>query len=348
MMKISFFSRIKKFVADTRKKSKGITLGEFTRSYADERRKEGEKIYEGRCGSVLGMLKHLETFGGSDIPLKKVDVETIKQFIDYLRSAHDLHKNMKAPRKLSDSTIHLKVNILKSVLREAVRLGLLDQNPFDRLPSSYRIHPHYKEKETLTMEDLITLKQTPCKTPQLKEAVLLSSLTGLRKSDILSLNHDDIIEIEGTPYIYKKGDNVIAVKVDNSDQPNSRWYSGCGIYRHVWLTKTLKKAYIPQWGQYVATTPKGDVKVKVDFHASGSRMKLSIRNTIYDAAGKVVARSQGDQNQKLKVRKPHLWSIGKGYLYTVKSELVVNGKVVDTATTQTAFRDVRLDRKSVV
>ena len=152
-------------------------------------------------------------------------------------------------------------------------------------------------------------------------------------------------EYDLTPYIYKKGDNVIAVKVDNSDQPNNRWYSGCGIYRHVWFTKTLKEAYIPQWGQYVATTPKGDVKVKVDFHAEGSRMKLSIRNTIYDAAGKVVARSQGTQNQKLKVRKPHLWSIGKGYLYTVKSELVVNGKVVDTATTQTAFRDVRFDAR---
>ena len=152
-------------------------------------------------------------------------------------------------------------------------------------------------------------------------------------------------EYDLTPYIYKKGDNVIAVKVDNSDQPNSRWYSGCGIYRHVWLTKTLKEAYIPQWGQYVATTPQGDVKVKVDFHANGSRMKLSIRNTIYDAAGKVVARSQGNQSQQLKVRKPHLWSIGKGYLYTVKSELVVNGKVVDTATTQTAFRDVRFDAR---
>ena len=152
-------------------------------------------------------------------------------------------------------------------------------------------------------------------------------------------------EYDLTPYLYKKGDNVIAVKVDNSDQPNSRWYSGCGIYRHVWLTKTLKEAYIPQWGQYVATTPKGDVRVKVDFHANGSRMKLSIRNTIYDAAGKVVARSQGNQNQKLKVRKPHLWSIGKGYLYTVKSELVVNGRVVDTATTQTAFRDVRFDAR---
>ena len=204
MMKFSFFSRIKEFAVNARKKSKGITLGEFIRSYAEDRHKEGEKMYEGRCGSILGMLKHLETFGGSDIPLKKVDVETIKQFIDYLRSAHDLHKNMKAPGKLSDSTIHLKVNILKSVLREAVRQGLLEENPFDRLPGSYKIHLHYKEKETLTMEDLITLKQTPCKTPQLKEAVLLSSLTGLRKSDILSLSHDDIMEIDGTPYIYKK------------------------------------------------------------------------------------------------------------------------------------------------
>ena len=204
MMKISFFSRIKKFVADTRKKSKGITLGEFTRSYADERRKEGEKIYEGRCGSVLGMLKHLETFGGSDIPLKKVDVETVKQFIDYLRSAHDLHKNMKAPGKLSDSTIHLKVNILKSVLREAVRLGLLEENPFDLLPHSYRVKAQYRERTALTQEELIKLSETPCNTPELKEAFLLSCITGLRKSDILSLSINDIEKCDDTYYIYKK------------------------------------------------------------------------------------------------------------------------------------------------
>ncbi len=204
MMKISFFSRIKKFAVNARKKSKGITLGEFTRSYADERRKEGEKIYEGRCGSVLGMLKHLETFGGSDIPLKKVDVETVKQFIDYLRSAHDLHKNMKAPGKLSDSTIHLKVNILKSVLREAVRQGLLDQNPFDRLPLSYRVKAQYKERTALTQEELIKLSETPCNTPELKEAFLLSCITGLRKSDILSLSIHDIEKRDNTYYIYKK------------------------------------------------------------------------------------------------------------------------------------------------
>ena len=150
-------------------------------------------------------------------------------------------------------------------------------------------------------------------------------------------------EYDLTPYINRKGDNVIAVKVDNSDQPNSRWYSGCGIYRHVWLTKTMKKAYIPQWGQYVSTTPQGDVKVKVDFLAQGSKMKLSIRNTIYDAEGKVVAKSQGNEVQQLKVKNPQLWDIAKGHLYTIKSELVVNGKVVDTATTTTGFRDVKFD-----
>lgn len=152
-------------------------------------------------------------------------------------------------------------------------------------------------------------------------------------------------EYDLTPYINKEGDNVIAVKVDNSDQPNSRWYSGCGIYRHVWITKTMKAAYIPQWGQYVSTTSKGDVKVKVDFLTTDQKLKISVRNTIYDADGRVVARSQGSQEQKLKVKNPHRWDIGKGYLYTLKSELVANGKVVDEVTTTTGFRDVRFDAK---
>ena len=204
MKKIAFLNRIVKFAENVCKKSKGITLGTFTRNYAEARHREGEKIYEGRCGSVLGMLKHLETFGGSDIPLKKVDVETVKQFIDYLRSAHDLHKNMKAPGKLSDSTIHLKVNILKSVLREAMRQGLLDENPFDRLPHSYRVKAQYRERTALTQEELIKLSETPCNTPELKEAFLLSCITGLRKSDILSLSIHDIEKRDDTYYIYKK------------------------------------------------------------------------------------------------------------------------------------------------
>ena len=151
-------------------------------------------------------------------------------------------------------------------------------------------------------------------------------------------------EYDLTPYINKKGDNVIAVKVDNSDQPNSRWYSGCGIYRHVWLNKTLKSAYIPQWGQYVSTTPQGDVKIQVEYVLNGKgKEKVLVRNMVLDAAGKVVAKSQGSVEQTLKVANPTLWDIGKGYLYTVKSELLVNNKVVDAETTKVGFRDVKFD-----
>jgi Beta-galactosidase/beta-glucuronidase len=57
-----------------------------------------------------------------------------------------------------------------------------------------------------------------------------------------------------TPYIKFGQKNVIAVRVDNSEQPNSRWYSGCGIYRNVWLT-TANPIHVDQWGTYV-TTPK--------------------------------------------------------------------------------------------
>ena len=85
-----------------------------------------------------------------------------------------------------------------------MRQGLLEQNPFDRLPHSYRIKAQYKERTALTQEELIKLSETPCHTPELKEAFLLSCITGLRKSDILSLSINDIEKCDDTYYIYKK------------------------------------------------------------------------------------------------------------------------------------------------
>ena len=165
-------------------------------------------------------------------------------------------------------------------------------------------------------------------------------------------------EYDLTPYINKKDDNVIAVRVNNSDQPNSRWYSGCGIYRHVWLTKT-HSVRISQWGQYVCSSPDGVVRIRIDWEdnqsvsavskkqpAKASKVNPKFRHTIYDATGKVVAtRTGSSQEQTLRVENPRLWDIGKGYLYRVKSELIVGNKVVDTETTTTAFRDTHFDAK---
>jgi len=130
----------------------------------------------------------------------------------------------------------------------------------------------------------------------------------------------------------REGDNVVAVRVDNSDQPNSRWYSGCGIYRHVWLTKT-GAVHVKHWGVHVQTDAKtGRVKVDVELEGKGK-----VRNTMFDAQGKEVG---------LRVRNPHLWSVDDPYVYRVRTQVMAGGKVVDEVWTTTAFRDFRFDAQT--
>ncbi len=151
-------------------------------------------------------------------------------------------------------------------------------------------------------------------------------------------------EYDLTPYLNRGGDNVMAVRVDNSDQPNSRWYSGCGVYRHVWLTSTAQ-LHVAHWGVYVSTTSKGDVNIEVtlaDDDKSGARPIIT--HTITDAEGKVVASTKSkNTNARLKVRKPILWSTDNPYIYKVTTELVLDGKIVDTYVTNTGFRFYQFD-----
>ncbi|MBO6189087.1 MAG: DUF4982 domain-containing protein [Prevotella sp.] len=131
----------------------------------------------------------------------------------------------------------------------------------------------------------------------------------------------------------RSGDNVIAVRVDNSDQPNSRWYSGCGIYRHVWLTKTDFN-HVKPWGVHVVADAKtGKVKVKTEVAGRG----YSVRNTVFDAAGRDVG---------MRVKTPHLWSPDHPYIYKVRTQVIAKGRVVDEVWTTTAFRDFRFDAKT--
>ncbi len=148
-------------------------------------------------------------------------------------------------------------------------------------------------------------------------------------------------EYDLTPYLNRGGDNVVAVRVDNSDQPNSRWYSGCGIYRHVWLTAT-EKVHVAHWGIHVQTTAKGDVTIATEVVGQERGQRPTVRHTILDANGKVVAKGSG-VNAQLKVRRPQLWSVDNPYVYQVQTEVLVAGKVTDAVTTTTGFRSFVFD-----
>lgn len=126
-------------------------------------------------------------------------------------------------------------------------------------------------------------------------------------------------EYDITPFVHD-GNNSIAVRVDNSDQPNSRWYSGCGIYRHVWLTRTYP-VHIRHWGVYIR-----DGKVEVAYE-NPKKEKVTVRN-IWSEKGR------------------QLWSPDNPKTYKVRTQLLIKGKVVDEVETVTGFRRFRFDAKT--
>ncbi|WP_190295275.1 beta-galactosidase GalB [Mucilaginibacter rubeus] len=163
---------------------------------------------------------------------------------------------------------------------------------------------------------------------------------------------------ELTPYLNFGGNNVIAVKVDNSVQPNSRWYSGSGIYRNVWLVTTNKTA-IDHWGTYVTTTDvssaSAKVNVQVQLHNYQTKPGLQISTKLYDAAGKPVslggdalssAQSKDTSltiTNTLTVKNPVLWSVERPYLYKAVTQLIEGKAVLDEYTTTVGIRYFNFD-----
>ncbi len=155
-----------------------------------------------------------------------------------------------------------------------------------------------------------------------------------------------------TPYLKIGEENVIAVKVDNQEQPNSRWYSGCGIYRNVWLTVT-NPIHVDLWGTYVTTPQVSDKEATVSVCTSIKNegtvdVEVKVVSSLLDAEGNRVGEttsvlpiskdSVGTYQQTMKVDSPILWSVNNPYLYTLETEVWAGGKLVDTYETTTGIR----------
>ncbi len=134
--------------------------------------------------------------------------------------------------------------------------------------------------------------------------------------------------------------NTIAVKVDNSVQPNCRWYSGSGIYRNVWLNIS-NKTRIATWGTFI-TTPtisKDDASIKLDATIENldEAKTLNVVITILNPQGEEVAKNstvldigryrEMELSQNLNVTNPQLWSLDSPLLYKAIT-LIKNGDVV--------------------
>jgi beta-galactosidase len=160
---------------------------------------------------------------------------------------------------------------------------------------------------------------------------------------------------ELTPYLNFGSKNTIVVKVDNSVQPNSRWYSGSGIYRNVWLVTTNKTA-VSHWGTYVTTPQVSDHSAQINVKTSllkATQGKVDLETSIVDASGKTVKsvisevkNADGTTaviDQNIEVTNPTLWSVERPYLYKVVSKVLSGGSVIDTYTTSLGIRYFNFD-----
>ena len=178
---------------------------------------------------------------------------------------------------------------------------------------------------------------------------------GYRPYGYTSLSYDI------TPYLNPAGEmNVIAVRCDNSEQPNSRWYAGCGIYRNVRLVST-SDIFVEYSGTCVTTPEVSDQSATV--HAvvtitnlSGDDRTVKVINRITGDDGKqsrkehrtlrIPASESVEVEMDIHVSSPHRWDIDDPYMYTLTTTLQYRGRTLDEYVTPFGIRTFSFDADS--
>ena len=185
----------------TAKKAK-FALVDYMRYYADRKKEYGQSA--SRAVTIIKVIKYVEAYNGS-VMLHDVDKEYCKGFIKYLSTAQSL-RSTKNPKTISKQTASVYYAVLVAVLNQAVREDLIESNPTSKVSAEERkaIAPTGSTRTYLTLEELQKLIDTDCKSENTKRAFLFACYTGLRYSDIASLQWDDIKTENGQMFIHKQ------------------------------------------------------------------------------------------------------------------------------------------------
>lgn len=160
---------------------------------------------------------------------------------------------------------------------------------------------------------------------------------------------------ELTPYIKWGEKNSIAVRVDHSDDADSRWYTGSGIYRDVYLVYA-NPIHIDLWGvSYQAEIENNTANITVNTAVKNTIESTAVKvvNELIDAEGKLVAstaksananaKSLSDFSLTLKLKSPKLWSIDSPYLYTLKTSVYKGAELLDESTIKAGLRKIEFN-----
>ena len=172
---------------------------------------------------------------------------------------------------------------------------------------------------------------------------------GVYRNSVVSINGKSVggraygyvpFRICADPLLNYGGENTITVTVDNSQLPNSRWYTGSGIYRPVNLI-VGNKTHIEWQGVRVSTISYQPARIKVETESNGGEAVVEILD-----GDKVVASGQG-ASLELDIPDAKLWSDETPYLYTCHVTLAEHGQAVDEVTQRFGVRKVEWNFKGL-
>ena len=167
-------------------------------------------------------------------------------------------------------------------------------------------------------------------------------------------------EYDLTPYLKFGQKNIVAVKVDNAQQKNSRWYSGSGIYRNVWLT-VKNPVHVKNWGVGITTLEVKNNKAMVQVRTvvkneTGVLQSVLLstvindgkRKDVADSASKIelLANEEKEVIQTITVENPKLWSVEMPNLYQAKSIIKKESKIIDALTTDFGIRTINFSAEN--
>lgn len=164
-------------------------------------------------------------------------------------------------------------------------------------------------------------------------------------------------EMDITDYLLE-GTNEIMVQVIH-EAPNSRWYSGAGIYRNVWI-KTYESTHLVSDGIYISAKPDNDfwhvdITAEVIHSLSARNSPLELHHIINDSAGNIITSSIENIEQinapgetdayltHLSVLHPKLWDLKTPVLYSLTTKLIQNGTTIDENSQNFGFRSITFD-----
>ncbi|SDL62893.1 Glycosyl hydrolases family 2 [Catalinimonas alkaloidigena] len=160
-----------------------------------------------------------------------------------------------------------------------------------------------------------------------------------------------------TPYVQPGGGNTVAVKVDHSDDADSRWYTGSGLYREVHLV-TADPLHLALWGVHYAATlgkgPSARLQAQARFqNETEQATTVQVKHELLDQDGNVVAVTETRQkvapgaaaetSQTLKVARVKRWKLEAPYLYSLRTTLSAHGAVTDQSEVPVGFRSLTFD-----